>query len=58
MVAMGIYIAKRTERGGVLVAFEGERMTEEEAAARGLLDERKAVKDAPAKRARKAGKQS
>lgn len=46
-----MFIAKRTVRDGVLVAFEGEAMTEEEAAKRGLLPEDKpAKKKAPAKK--------
>ena len=53
-----MYIAKRTERDGILIAYEGEAMSEEEAVRRGLLDEPKPEpKKAPAKRktaARKA----
>ena len=58
---MGIFTAKRTVRDGVLIAFEGEKMTHEEAARRGLLDPAKpepkpkrapAKKKAPAKKAK------
>lgn len=49
---MGLFIAKRTERDGVLIAFEGEAMTEAEAERRGLL-EKPAKKKAPAKKAKK-----
>ena len=35
---MGVFTAKRTERDGVLVAYEGERMTEQEALRRGLVE--------------------
>lgn len=50
-----MFIAKRTERDGVLIAFEGEAMTEEEAARRGLLPAKKAPakKKAAPKRAAK-----
>lgn len=33
----GLYIAERTERDGVLVAYEGEAMSEAEAKRRGLI---------------------
>ena len=58
-----MYIAKRTERDGILIAYEGECMSEEEAVRRGLLkDEPKkapakrktATKKAPAKKAKEA----
>lgn len=48
-----MYIAKRTVRDGVLIAFEGEAMTEEEAAKRGLLPEKKAPAKKTAKKAKK-----
>lgn len=55
-MADGIYTCtERVERDGVLVAFEGERMTMDEAERRGLLDEKPAKKPA-AKRAAKAKK--
>ena len=44
-----MYIAKRTERDGILIAYEGECMSEEEAVRRGLLKDEPAKK-APAKR--------
>lgn len=44
---MGIYVSpERIERGGVLVAFKGEIMTEEEAASRGILPSQPAAKKA------------
>ena len=36
-----MFIAKRTERDGFLVAYEGEAMTEAEAVRRGLMPEPK-----------------
>ena len=44
-----MFIAKRTERDGILIAYEGECMSEEEAVRRGLLKDEPAKK-APAKR--------
>ena len=44
-----MYIAKRTERDGILIAYEGEAMSEEEAVRRGLLKDE--PKKAPAKKA-------
>ena len=44
-----MFIAKRTERDGILIAYEGECMSEEEAVRRGLLEDEPAKK-APAKR--------
>lgn len=49
-----MFIAKRTERDGILVAYEGECMSEQEAVRRGLLTEQPAkapAKKAPAKKA-------
>ena len=54
-----MFIAKRTERDGILIAYEGECMSEQEAVRRGLLTEQPAkaepakapAKKAPAKRA-------
>lgn len=49
-----MFIAKRTERDGILVAYEGECMSEQEAVRRGLLTEQPAKaepKKAPAKKA-------
>lgn len=48
-----MFIAKRTERDGILIAYEGEAMSEQEAVRRGLLTEQPAEaepKKAPAKR--------
>lgn len=48
-----MFIAKRTERDGILIAYEGEAMSEQEAVRRGLLTEQPAKaepKKAPAKR--------
>ena len=48
-----MFIAKRTERDGILVAYEGECMSEQEAVRRGLLTEQPAEaepKKAPAKK--------
>ena len=47
-----MYIAKRTERDGILIAYEGECMSEEEAVRRGLLKPEpvKAPAKAPAKK--------
>lgn len=48
-----MFIAKRTERDGILIAYEGECMSEQEAVRRGLLTEQPAKaepKKAPAKR--------
>ena len=47
-----MFIAKRTERDGFLIAYEGEAMTEAEAVRRGLMPEPKPepVKKAPAKK--------
>ena len=45
---------ERVERGGYLVAFEGERMTEEEAAERGLLRPEPVEPDEVEEPARKA----
>jgi len=36
-----MFIAKRTERDGILIAYEGEAMSEAEAVRRGLLPEPK-----------------
>ena len=64
-----MFIAKRTERDGILIAYEGEAMSEAEAVRRGLLPEPKparkpaakktttrkpAAKKAPAKKAKEA----
>ena len=49
-----MFIAKRTERDGILVAYEGECMSEQEAVRRGLLTEQPAKAEsekAPAKKA-------
>ena len=49
-----MFIAKRTERDGILVAYEGECMSEQEAVRRGLLTEQPAKaepKRAPARKA-------
>lgn len=54
-----MFIAKRTERDGILIAYEGEAMSEQEAVRRGLLTEqpakapakKKATRKAPAKKA-------
>ena len=43
-----MFIAKRTERDGILIAYEGECMSEQEAVRRGLLTEQPAK--APAKK--------
>ena len=48
-----MYIAKRTERDGILIAYEGECMSEEEAVRRGLIKPepvKAPVKKAPAKK--------
>lgn len=48
-----MFIAKRTERDGILIAYEGECMSEQEAVRRGLLTEQPAEAEpekAPAKR--------
>ena len=48
-----MFIAKRTERDGILIAYEGEAMSEQEAVRRGLLTEQPAKaepKKAPAKK--------
>ncbi len=49
-----MFIAKRTERDGILIAYEGECMSEQEAVRRGLLTEQPAKAEpakAPAKKA-------
>lgn len=47
-----MFIAKRTERDGILIAYEGEAMSEQEAVRRGLLkDEPAEPKKAPARKA-------
>ena len=46
-----MYIAKRTERDGILIAYEGECMSEEEAVRRGLLKDKPKPEKAPAKKA-------
>lgn len=47
-----MFIAKRTERDGILIAYEGEAMSEQEAVRRGLLTEQPAEPEkAPAKKA-------
>jgi len=49
-----MFIAKRTERDGILIAYEGEAMSEQEAVRRGLLKDEPAKaepKKAPAKKA-------
>lgn len=49
-----MFIAKRTERDGILIAYEGECMSEQEAVRRGLLTEQPAKaepKKAPARKA-------
>ena len=47
-----MFIAKRTERDGILIAYEGECMSEQEAVRRGLLTEQPAEpKKAPARKA-------
>lgn len=49
-----MFIAKRTERDGILIAYEGEAMSEQEAVRRGLLTEQPAKAEpekAPAKKA-------
>ena len=43
-----MFIAKRTERDGILIAYEGECMSEQEAVRLGLLTEQPAK--APAKK--------
>lgn len=54
-----MFIAKRTVRDGILIAFEGEAMTEQEAARRGLLPEDKpAEKKAPARKKAPAKKKA
>lgn len=54
-MADGIYTSpERVERDGFLVAYEGERMTMDEAEKRGLLEKpvkKPAAKKAPAKKA-------
>lgn len=49
---MGLYIAKRTERDGILIAYEGEAMSTEEAERRGLIkpEPKPEPKKAPAKK--------
>lgn len=60
-MADGIWTCpERIERDGVLVAFEGERMTMAEAERRGLLEKaepakKPAAKKAPAKKTAKKG---
>ena len=44
-----MFIAKRTERDGILIAYEGECMSEAEAVRRGLLPEPKPAKAEPKK---------
>lgn len=47
-----MFIAKRTERDGILIAYEGECMSEQEAVRRGLLTEQPAkAEKAPARKA-------
>ena len=49
-----MFIAKRTERDGILVAYEGECMSEQEAVRRGLLTEQPAEAEPEKAPARKA----
>lgn len=45
-----MFIAKRTERDGILIAYEGEAMSEGEAVRRGLIPEPEPVKKPAAKK--------
>lgn len=49
-----MFIAKRTERDGILIAYEGECMSEQEAVRRGLLTEQPAKAEPEKAPARKA----
>lgn len=56
---MGAYVSpERVERDGLLVAFKGETMTEDEAKRRGLLCERPAEAEKPTARRRATRKKA